>query len=435
MTCARSRPRVLISHAAYDVLALLASLVLLPTWLWRAARDGEQRRWLRERYGHLPDGAPTGRPVWVHAVSVGEVKAARSLLSALAELRPPPPLALSTATLTGYATARSLYPGLYVFQAPLDLRHVVRRVFARLRPRTLILVELEAWPALLREADERHVPIAIVNGRITERSFRRYHAWRWWLPEFCRIALVAAQDQRCADRLVALGVEAGRVHVTGNLKHDQAVPAPAAAVAGLARQLGLDRSLPVFVAGSTHAGEEEAALAAWQALGVGTPCQLVLVPRHPERAPEVVRMLGRARVPCVLRSAADATRDSSVVLVADRMGELEALFGSASVAFLGGSLVPVGGHNVLEPALAGCPVLVGPHLDSCRAEANLLLAAGGLAVVEDTRALGARLAGLLEDESRRRAMGAAARAAASSLRGAAAADVRLLSAAGMLRDG
>ncbi len=434
MKPARSRPRVVISHAVYDALALLACLVLLPAWLWQARRDVERRRWLRERFGHLPDGAPAGHPVWVHAVSVGEVKAARSLLATLAACQPPPPLVLSTATLTGYATARSLYPDLYVFQAPLDLRHVVRRVFDRLAPRALLLVELEAWPALLREADERHVPIAIVNARITERSFRRYRAWRWWLPEFFRISLVAAQDRRCADRLMELGVDPRRVHVTGNLKHDQSAAAPTAAVATLARELGLDRGTPVFVAGSTHAGEEELVLAAWRALRPDTPCRLVLVPRHPERAAEVVRMLGRERVPCVLRSVVDATRDASAVLVADRMGELEALFGSASVVFLGGSLVPVGGHNVLEPALAGCPVLVGPHVDNCRAEVELLAAAGGLIVVEDAPALAARLAALLMDEAGRRAMGAAARTAAAGLRGAAAADVRLLSEAGLLQD-
>ena len=432
MTGARSRPRVLLSHAAYDLLALLACACLLPGWLWRAARDREQRRWLGERLGRLPPGAPAGRPVWVHAVSVGEVKACRSLLAALLARDPSAPLVLSTATLTGYATARALYPRLYVFQAPVDVRAVVRRVLARLAPRALLLVELEAWPALLRAADERGVPVAIVNGRITERSFRRYRAWRWWLPEFARVSLVAAQDERCTARLAELGVQRSRVHVTGNLKHDQAQPAPPAAVAALARELGLDRGLPAFVAGSTHAGEEQAALAAWRAAGGAAVSRLVLVPRHPERAAEVARAVARAGQACVLRSGPDAARAGWSVLVADRMGELEALFGSAAVVFLGGSLVPVGGHNVLEPALAGCPVLVGPHLDNCRAEADLLAAAGGLAVVADERALGARLAALLADESARRAMGEAARTASAGLRGAAEADVRLLAEAGLL---
>jgi 3-deoxy-D-manno-octulosonic-acid transferase len=437
VTAARSRPRVLLSHAAYDLLALLACAALLPAWLWRASRDAEQRRWLRERLGRLPDGAPQDGPVWVHAVSVGEVKAARPLLAELSARHPAPPLVLSTATLTGYATARALYPGLYVFQAPVDLRRVVTRVLRRLRPRALLLVELEAWPALLRAADEGGVPVAIVNGRITERSFRRYLAWRWWLPEFHRLALVAAQDSRCAERLVQLGVEAGRVHVTGNLKHDRAAPVPAESVAALAGELGLVPGTPVLVAGSTHAGEEEAVVEAWRAAGgqaSGEPaCRLVLVPRHPERAPEVLRMLARARVAAVVRSAPGAAAaDPRAVIVADRMGELEALFGCATVAFLGGSLAPVGGHNVLEPALAGLPVLVGPHLDSCRAEAELLAAAGGLRIVADAAELAARLAELLRDEPARRAMGQRARAAAAGLSGAAAADVRLLAEAGLL---
>ena len=433
MTTARSRGRVALAHASYGVLVLLALLLAAPVWAVKACRDRRQLRLARERLGWLPDGAPAGRPVWIHAVSVGEVKAARPLVQALRAHDPTLPLSLSTSTPAGYETARRAFPDLYVFHAPLDLSLVVHRVLRRLRPRLLVLLELEVWPALVRAADEAGIGPAIVNGRMTEKSWRNYRRWSWWLPEFDRLCLVAAQDETYGRRIADLGVPESRIRVTGNLKHELGEPPAREAVAALAARTGLGDGHPVFVAGSTHAGEDELAAAAWQAAGGGAACHFVLVPRHRERVPDVLRTLKRMGLECALHSKAEPGRGRASVLVVDTLGELEAFFALASVVFLGGSLVPVGGHNVLEPAAASAAVLVGPHLESCRAEAERLRAAGGLEIVPDGAALSARLAALLADGEGRAAMGRKARAAVSGLRGAAAADVALLAEAGLLR--
>jgi 3-deoxy-D-manno-octulosonic-acid transferase len=432
VTTARSRPRVALAHAVYDVLFLLACVLATLPWLVRAWRDPRQLRWARERLGRLPPGNPAAAPVWVHAVSVGEVKAARPLVRALLAHDPALPIVLSTGTTTGYETARRLFPDLYVFHAPLDLAWIVRRVLRRLAPRLIVLLELEVWPALLRVADELGVPQVIVNGRVTEQSWKSYRRWRWWLPEFDRLALVAAQDETYRERIAALGVPADRLHVTGNLKHELVHDSDPVAVADLARRAGLDDGRPVFVAGSTHAGEDEPVVRAWRRAGGGARAHLVLVPRHLQRVREITRLLKRLDVRWALRSQGGAARNPETLLLLDTMGELETLFGLASVVFLGGSLVPVGGHNVLEPAAAGCPVLVGPHLESCRVEAELLAAAGGLEVLADGEALAERLSVLLGDGELRNAMGARARAAVARLQGAADADVRLLAGAGLL---
>lgn len=410
----------------YNAFVGLACLLAAPPWLVRSWRDRQRGIGLRERIGRLPAGAPGGRPVWIHAVSVGEVKAARPLVRALRAHQPGLPIVISTLTPTGYETARRVFPELYVFHAPVDLGPVVRRVMQHLAPRLLLLIELEVWPTLMRVADEQGVPLAIVNGRITLSSWRGYRRWGWWLPEFDRLALVAAQDETYKQRLVGLGVAAERVHVTGNLKHELAAPPDAERVAALGRSLGLDDSRLVFLAGSTHDGEEELALDAWLAAGGGATSDFVLVPRHVHRVKEVRRLLDRRGVSYELRSAATDMRAPETVLLVDTMGELEPLFGLARVVFLGGSLAPVGGHNLLEPAAAGRALIVGPHLDNCRAEAELLEGAKGLVIVTDGTGLCEAVTDLLADPGRCQSLGSCARQAALSLQGAADADVALL---------
>ncbi len=437
MSTSRSRVRVALAHLAYDSLVTLAVLLATPSFLVRAARDSHQLRWARERLlGRLPPGAPGGRPVWVHAVSVGEVKAARPIVAALRERAPSVPLVVTTGTATGYDTARQLFPDTYVCHAPLDIAPVVRQVVQRLDPRLIVLLELEVWPALMRIADQREVPQVIVNGRVTEASWRTYRRFRWWLPEFDRLDLVTAQDETQAERFRSLGVPPERVFVAGNLKHELTAAAPAARVEVLRRELGLLDGRPIFLAGSTHSGEEEAAVEAWRAAGGADTCRLVIVPRHPDRLREIERVLRRLGVEWVLRSQAGPGALPAPlgerVLVVDSMGELETFFGLSDVVFLGGSLVPVGGHNVLEPASAGVPVLVGPQLESCRREAELLRDAGGLLVVEDPAGLGRALAELLRDPRRRADMGSRARAAVADLRGAAAMTLDLLLEKGLL---
>jgi len=429
---ARSRPRVLVAHAAYALAVHLACVVALPVMAVRLGRDRRQWAWIGRRLGRLPPGLPGGRPVWVHAVSVGEVKASRPLVAALKTRHPQVPLVLSTGTLTGFLTARELFPDLYVFPVPLDLPWVVRRVVARVAPRTVLLLELEVWPALLRALGEAGIPQVIVNGRVSESSFRGYQRLRWWLPEFDRIDLVAAQDETYASRIAALGVPRERIHVTGNLKHALVGACPPERVRALGEALGLLGGLPVWVAGSTHDGEDEPVVRAWLQAGGAARCQLVLVPRHVDRVRDIGRMLRRLDVPFVLRSEAGAARDPRQLLLVDSMGELEALFALADLVFLGGSLVPVGGHNVLEPAAAGRPQLVGPYLETCRIEAGILERAGALRVVADQPELGRAVADLLADGASRSRMGEAARRAVAGLRGAADADLALLEQHGFL---
>lgn len=430
MTTARSRPRVALAHLAYLLLLHLACAIGLWPWLVRALRDRRQWSWMAGRLGRLPGSLPAGRPVWVHAVSVGEVKASRRLLEALRQRGLP--VVLSTGTIAGWETARALFPGTCVLPWPLDLPWVVGPVLRAVAPRLVLTVELELWPTFMRLADRAGVPQALVNGRLGDASFRTYRRLSWWLPEFDRLALVSAQTAEHGRRLVELGVAPGRVHVCGNLKHDLAQAAPAAEVEALGRELGLPGAFPVFLAGSTHAGEDELVLEAWQRAGGSATSTLVLVPRHVDRVPEIQRLLARRGLTATLRSAARRPRAPAAILLVDTLGELEPLFGLADVVFLGGSLVPVGGHNLLEPAAAGRPILVGPHLESCRVEAEALGRAGGLRVVPDASALGEALGALLAAPDSRRRMGEAARAGRALLSGGTEALIDVLQAGGLL---
>lgn len=430
MSTTRSRPRVALAHLAYLLLSHLACALALAPWVVRALRDPRQWRWIAARLGWGGTELPGGRPLWLHAVSVGEVKASRQLLARIVQRGVP--VVLSTGTVTGLETARRVFPDVPVIPWPLDLPWVVRRVLKRVDPRAIVTVELEVWPTLMRLADAAGVPQAIVNGRVSHGSFVSYRRLRWWLPEFDRLTLVAAQTPAYAERIIELGVPRERVRVCGNLKHDLSEAAPESACLELGRALGLPERRPVFVAGSTHDGEDEPVLRAWLAAGGPQASVLLLVPRHLDRVPEIGRLLRRLELPFVLRSELTGERRQGSVVLVDSMGELEALFGLADVVFLGGSLVPVGGHNVLEPAAAGVPVLVGPQLDSCQAEADALRLAGGLEVLPDGPALGRRLGELLADGGLRQRMGRAARAGCEQLSGATESTLAALDQAGLL---
>jgi 3-deoxy-D-manno-octulosonic-acid transferase len=418
--------RVALAHLAYNLLLHLALLMAVAPWLVRVARDRRQWGWTLGRLGRLPEGRPKGSTIWVHAVSVGEVKASRTLVAALRQRARGATVVLSTGTITGLETAHKLFPDVYVFPWPLDMPWVTSSVLRRIAPCVILMVELELWPSLSRQADRAGVPQAIVNGRVTESSFRTYRRFRWWVPEFDRLSLVAAQTDEYADRIAELGVPTERIHVTGSLKHDLTQPAPEAEVAALADALELGPGLPIFVAGSTHDGEDDAVIDAWLAAGGPGTARLVIVPRHLERVKDIGRLLRRKEVAWVLRSECRGTRDPSTVLLVDSMGELEALFALADVVFLGGSLVPVGGHNVLEPAAARRPVITGPWLETCRFEADALERAGGLEIVQDSTGLGQELARLLADKELRERRGNAAWEASQRLAGATERTLRLL---------
>ncbi|GJM20365.1 MAG: 3-deoxy-D-manno-octulosonic acid transferase [Planctomycetota bacterium] len=435
MTTARGPLRVAASHLAYALAVHVVLVLATLPWLVRCLRDPRQARWMLRRFRPLREAVEGPAPIWIHAVSVGEVKAARGLVAALAASVPDIPIVLSTGTATGFETASKQFPDRLVFPAALDLPWVVRALVRRLRPRMQILMELEVWPALMRALDEAQVPQVILNGRVSEGSFRTYRRMAWWLPEWDRLDLVATQNEVYRDRLLALGVPADRVSVTGNLKHDLTDGPERQAVDALAAELGVNGELPVFVAGSTHEGEDLPVVRAWLAAGGGEVSRLLLVPRHLERMREIERGLRKLGVPAQRRSelhAGAASVDPGSVLLVDSMGELETLFGLADLVFLGGSLVPVGGHNVLEPAASGCPQLVGPHLESCRKDAECLAQEGALRVVADEAALGRELLALLHDPEERSRMGKAAAQALSKLRGATRQNLELMRQAGLL---
>jgi 3-deoxy-D-manno-octulosonic-acid transferase len=390
--------------------SLLRGLALLrPRW-----REGHG-----ERIGAYPfQGA--GQPIWLHGASVGEVRAALPLLDVLCERGHA--VALSTMTTTGRAVAREARPALAVGLAPLDHPWTAARALARVRPRALVFVETELWPSWVRAADERGIPALVVSGRLSERSFARWQRARGLLrPTLARFAAIAARSEADAARFVALGAGGARERV-GDLKLDARA---SAAPPELAAMLG---TAPLVVAGSTHEDEEAAALAGFDALErAGLSAALVIAPRHPERferAAQIVRGAGRT---LRLRSAeAGFVLAAGEVLLLDTLGELASLYAHARVAFVGGTLAPVGGHNVLEPALAGCPVLFGPHVENARDSAALLLAAGAARQVTDAAALAAALVAALATPAETSLLGARGRAALATHRGATERSVALI---------
>jgi len=412
----------------------LIYLALLVAWgpvlLVKSWRSGKYREGFAEKVrGKAPRRIGDAPCIWFHAVSVGEVLLLRPLVADLHRRRPGWDLVISTTTTTGLAVARRTFPDLMTFYAPLDFSWSTTRAVSRIRPTVLALVELELWPNLIRAAKRAGAGVAIVNGRLGARSHRGYRKLRGPLgPTLRRLDAVAVQTEEYAERFVDLGVPRPRVCVTGSVKYDgletdRANPRTLA----LRRSLGLSSSEVVFVAGSTMAGEEAAALAAYRVARVRHPgLRLVLVPRHQERFAEVAAWLVRAGEGVVRRSriGAEGPRGRSepppVVLV-DTLGDLGAAWGLADVAFVGGSLLPGrGGQNMMEPAAYGAPILFGPHTANFREPVEQLLARGAARRVADAAGLAAALLDDLDDPEAAAARGAAARAFVLAQDGASA---------------
>lgn len=391
----------------------LAALAVRPAW----------RIGLGERLGATPPPGPGS--VWLHGASVGEILAATRLMDALAERGLP--VFATTTTVAGREVVREVRPDIPSAIAPLDHPIAVARALGRVRPAALVLVETELWPFWIAEADRRGVPVLVVSGRLSDRSFPRYRRLRPILaPTLRRLSGVGARTPLDAERFAALGIPPERVRVTGDLKLEphETPPAPAP---DLAAALG---ETPLVVAGSTHSGEEEAAL---EALALaerdGAVATLALAPRRLERCDEV-EALARARGRRVHRRTAlsGARLQPGDVLLLDTLGELAGLYARARVAFVGGTLAPVGGHNLLEPVQVGCPVVFGPSLSNVRAIAGLLTEAApdpdapgppGIRVA-DAAGLGRAISAALRDPAATRARGKSGRARLDEHRGSAA---------------
>jgi len=397
-----------------------AALVIFSPWLfYRWIRAGKYREGWREKFlGRAPWRIGDQPCLWFHAVSVGEVLLLRPLVREMARRRPNWEVVISTSTTTGLAVARRTYPDLVTFYAPLDFSWSTRHAIARIRPTVLALVELELWPNLIRAAKRAGAKVAIINARLSPRSYRGYRSLRGPLqPTLGRIDIVAAQNVEYARRFVNLGIPSHRVSVTGSVKYDGLESDRNNVKTRELRQLlGLASTDLVFVAGSTMEGEEAAVLAAYSAarrqhLGL----RLILVPRHAERFESVALWLIEQRYTVVRRSRLKTPvprtpgRSPPVILI-DTIGELGAIWGLADVAFVGGSLrAGRGGQNMMEPAAYGASVMFGPHIANFRETVEQLLDRNAARQVADTEELTRGLLEDLDDPEAAAARGAAGR--------------------------
>lgn len=382
----------------YTLLMYLATPVIVLRLLTRGIRYGSYHQRWPERFGLFPAPGLSGS-LWVHAVSVGEVNAAEPLVKALRLAYPHAPLVITTVTPTGSERVRQLF-GDSVFHVylPYDLPFAVRRFLLRVRPRLAVIVETEIWPNLYFACRRRGIPLMIVNARLSERSMRGYRPARGLVRAALRcVSLVAAQSRTDAARYRVLGAPAERVVVSGNLKFDMPVPAQAK-VDGEAMRDRWGRLRPVWMAASTHEGEELAVLEAHLEVLQRLPdALLLLAPRHPDRFRLVEHLVRNLGFTAGTRSADRVPAAAHQVFVIDAMGELMPFFAASDLAFVGGSLVPIGGHNVLEPASLSRPVLVGPHTFNFDDITQTLVREGGAVRIESGDRLGAAVQQLLRD--------------------------------------
>ncbi|RRQ21609.1 lipid IV(A) 3-deoxy-D-manno-octulosonic acid transferase [Thiohalobacter thiocyanaticus] len=406
-------------RALYSALLYLLIPLALLRLLWRGLRaPAYLRRW-GERFGFVP--VLEARPwIWVHAVSVGEVQAAAPLVTALLERYPEYELLVTTTTPTGAMQGQRLF-GQRVRHCylPWDLPDAVARFLGRVQPRLGLIMETELWPNLIAACQRRNIPVALINARLSARSAARYRR----VPGLTaatlgRVSWIGAQTRADAERLIDLGAAPARVTVTGNTKFDAVIPGSAREQAEVLRR-GWDPARPVWIAASTHEGEDELLLAAHRRVRARLPqALLILVPRHPERFARVAGLVERAGFRGARRSRNEAVTSEAAVYLGDTMGELPVLLAAADLAFVGGSLVPVGGHNPLEPAALGLPILCGPHMFNFSGIVQLLEAAGAVRTVADVAELAAAVTAWLEDASERAQWGERARQAVEANRGA-----------------
>ncbi len=422
--------RITLLYAVYDVLWTLALLLTSPWWLVRSLVHAPTRGMVRGRLtlNLRPLPPRSDRPrVLIHGVSVGEVKAAKSLIEALSETCE---VVVSSSTNTGMRVARQFYPKHQVVRFPIDHMLTVSRFMRRVRPSSVVLMELEIWPNFLRKANRLGVPVAIVSGRITPSSHASYRRFGTTLPQFHRITVFAVQDEEHARRFADLAGSRERVVITGNVKIDGLSTASPPASAALEELRGFVRPLAgqaVLVAGSTHDPEEGLVHGAF--LQADPTARVVLVPRHPERGRAVLSALAARSQGAQLLTDLRASRvelDTSQALIVDTIGELERVYSLADVVFVGGSLIPHGGQNMLEPAALGKAVVHGPHVHNFIQEAAMLERAGGSLSVRDAQHLTETLDKLLKDAGLRERMGQAARRAVEAQKGATARTMEVL---------
>lgn len=427
----------------YNVLFFVAYLAMTPHFLIRMARRGGYRARFADRFGRFPAeirarlAAMKERPVWIHAVSVGEVGVAAEVMKLLREAHPGLAFVLSTTSSTGWRVAeKQVTPADVLLYCPLDFPWAVRRALEAINPRAFLLTETEIWPNLIRACARRSIPMYLVNARLSDRSAPGYRRLRFWFGPVLRLfTRIFAQSALDRARLLAAGADPERVEVTGSIKFDVARRAPEKerAIAAFLAKYGVSAGSTVLLGGSTWPGEDEALLDIFGGLREAHPeLRLVICPRHFEKADAVEANIRKAGLRCVRKSRlapedpGDPAADSRAVILADTTGELMGFYGNASIVFVGKSLCEHGAQNMIEPCLCGAATLVGPYTENFRPVMSDLLEAGGVIQVPDAAALGREIARLAGDAAARKALGARASAAVVRRRGVGRALVRKL---------
>src|SRR5215472_3181856 len=394
-------------YVVYSLLLACVAILSLPWWAVQMLRLGKYRTGLGERLGFVPARLKRtkAQSIWVHAVSVGEVLAVSRLITDLQNAYPEMEIFVSTTTATGQRLARERFGESQCFFMPLDLGFAVRAYLNALQPRMLLLAETEFWPNVLHLGRKRGTAVAVVNARISDRSFPRYRRFHWFFERvLSNVDLFLTQTAADGDRLRAIGAPTERVRVSGNLKFDVR---PHAATK-LAEQLrsAVPKDAPVIVCGSTAEGEEEILLDAFQQVQRHFPFTvMVLAPRHPERFDKVASQIASRGFACIRRSSwTSAMSVSGGIFLLDSVGELASIYGFADIAFVGGSLVAVGGHNILEPAQFGAAIVVGPHTFNIR-EIVSIFEKGDAIRVTAAEHLAGQLLELLRNTPERRQLG------------------------------
>lgn len=405
-------------YQLYNVLLFVAALLLLPYYLIRGVRYGKSRRGVRERLGYF---APellkelSRKPVvWIHAVSVGESRAAVPLIKQLRQRYPDHHLLMSNVTETGRATALENGDVDYCIFFPFDFSWAVKRALTQVAPVAVIIVETEIWPNFNCSAQQMNIPVALVNGRISDRSYPRYRRVRFLLkPIFETFSAFCMQSQVDSERIIALGASSSRVENTGNMKFDHELKVvPPEEVVANKKRFRLPEETLILVAGSTHDGEEKILVDSYKKISdeFDGDLLLVIIPRHPERKKDVLNLLKNVGVNCRLRSqlkSDDALIAPGDVLLVDTLGEVLDFYSVANLVFVGGSLVPVGGHNLLEASLLSRPVLFGPHVHNFKEISKKLIRSGAGVKVADQQDFERQVLNMLRQPARCKAMGEA----------------------------
>jgi 3-deoxy-D-manno-octulosonic-acid transferase len=406
-------------HLLYVLLIYLLAPLVIAMEAWKALWNHEYCGRLGQRLGFV-EPVPDGGCLWVHAVSVGEVQAAVALIRELERLYPTVPVLVTTVTPTGAQRVRALFGDAVRHRyLPYDLPGSVRRFLDRVQPRVAVILETEIWPTLYRSLGQRRIPLVMASARVSTRSVSRYRRMATLFREtLSHGILIGAQTPADAERFHAIGAAPDRVRVTGNVKFDMEIPA-AAIEAGRGFRARHAATRPVWIAGSTHEGEEEAVLDAHALLRERHPgALLILVPRHPQRFDAVRALLRRRSVAFARRSTGEEPTAADTVFLVDTLGELQMFYAAADVAFVAGSLVPIGGHSLLEPAVLGLPMVTGPHNHNAQDIADLFAQCGALRIARSPEELAQRVGEWFDDPSMARADGARGQAAVIQSRGA-----------------